>query len=74
MADPKQIPHLIGVQPDAVDSANKVVVDVYARIGNLKGGQLHKVKGDILKLIFIDEQLGGGWRKILVFADAAAAN
>jgi hypothetical protein len=70
----KRLPLSIGVQPDAVDPTNKVVVEVYARIGTLKGGQLHKVKGDILKLIFIDEKLGGGWRKILVFADELATN
>lgn len=63
-----------GVQPDAVDPENKVVVEAYARIGALKGGQLHKVKGDILKLMYIDEKLGGGWRKIMVFADASAAS
>jgi hypothetical protein len=70
----KRVPLPSGVQPDAVDPKNKVVVEAYARVGALRGGQLHKVKGDILKLIFIDEKLGGGWRKIMVFADASAAN
>lgn len=68
-----KLPSYIGVQPDAVDLKNKVVVEAYARVGELKGAQLHKVKGDILKLIFIQEKMGEPWRKIMCFADESVA-
>jgi hypothetical protein len=45
----------------------------YAHTGKLKGAQLHKVKGDILKLILLERKPGGEWRKILCFADDSAA-
>ena len=63
----------IGVQPDGIDPKNKVVVEAYARIGELKGAQLNKVKADILKLAYIDKKLGSGWRKIRCFGSAEAA-
>ena len=68
-----KLPLEIGMQPDAIDLNKKVVVEVYAHVGELRGAQLHKVKGDILKLIFIEKKLGEDWRKILCFADEAAA-
>lgn len=64
----------LGVKPDAIDPRNRVVVEVYARVGPLKGAQLHKVKGDILKLAYIDNKLGTGWRKIICFASEEAAS
>jgi hypothetical protein len=63
----------IGVRPDGIDPENKVVAEVYARVGELKGAQLHKVKADILKLAFIERKLGNGWRKIICFGSADAA-
>jgi len=67
------LPIDIGVKPDAIDPVNKVVVEAYARVGVVKGGQLHKIKGDILKLALIDKKLGSGWKKILCFASDKAA-
>ena len=67
------LPIEIGVKPDAIDPINKVIVEVYARVGEVKGGQLHKIKGDILKLALIEKKLGNGWRKILCFASDEAA-
>ena len=67
------LPIDIGVKPDAIDPINKVVVEAYARIGEVKGGQLHKIKGDILKLALIEKKLGSGWRKIMCFASDEAA-
>jgi len=64
----------IGVQPDGVDPASKVVVEVYSRLGNLKGSQLHKVKADLLKFAFIAAKLGPTWRKIFRFASPVAAS
>ena len=64
----------IGVKPDGIDPFQKVVVEVYARVGALKGAQLHKVKGDLLKLAFIERKLGHGWRRIMCFGSHEAAS
>ena len=61
------------LKPDWIDVKSKTLVEAYAHLGKVKGGQLHKVKGDILKLIFLERKLGGTWRKILCFADEEAA-
>ena len=62
-----------GMRPDGVDMERRTLVEAYAHIGKLKGAQLHKVKGDILKLILLERKLGGIWRKILCFADESEA-
>jgi hypothetical protein len=67
------LPIEVGVQPDAIDPDNKVIVEAYAHIGKVKGAQLHKIKGDILKLAFIEKKIGSGWRKIMCFASDEAA-
>jgi len=69
-----RVSELNGLEPDAIDWTERVLVEVYARIGKLKGAQPHKVKGDILKLVYLERMLGGKWRKILCFADQSAAN
>lgn len=68
-----ELPLDIGVKPDAIDLMSQVVVEVYARVGEVKGAQLHKIKGDILKLALIEKRLGHGWRKIMCFASNEAA-
>jgi len=70
----EHVPRLEGLKPDAVDWKKRVLVEVYARLGALKGAQPHKVKGDILKLLLLERKLGGRWRKMLCFADQSAAN
>lgn len=62
-----------GVKPDGVDVSKKVIVEVYARIGKLKGAQLHKVKADLLKLIYLGDLMGSDWRRVMCFASADAA-
>src|SRR3546814_8353628 len=52
------LPMELGVKPDGIDSNRKIVVEVYARVGELKGAQLHKAKTDLLKLIYIKRMLG----------------
>ncbi|WP_156000859.1 hypothetical protein [Thioalkalivibrio sp. ALJT] len=61
------------VQPDAIDPVKKIIVEVYARVGPVKGAQLHKIKGDVLKLALIGQQAGPDWRRILCFASEEAA-
>jgi len=68
------LPVSVGVQPDAIDLLNKVVVEVYSRVGAVKGAQLHKIKGDVLKLALIGSELGAEWRRILCFASDTAAS
>lgn len=68
-----KLPINVGVNPDAIDPINKIVVEVYARVGEVRGAQLHKIKGDILKLALIEKRLGTGWRKIMCFASNEAA-
>lgn len=67
------LPVPLGTKPDGVDLKRKIVVEVYARVGKLKSGQQHKVKGDLLKLAYIRQQLGADWRAILCFVDHVAA-
>lgn len=47
-------------------------VEVFARIGTLRGGQRHKVSTDALKLLAIRDVFPGA-RLILAFADGQAA-
>ncbi|CDW96516.1 MULTISPECIES: hypothetical protein [unclassified Thiomonas] len=64
----------LGVCPDGVDVNNKTVIEVYSHVGKLKGAQLHKIKGDILKLVYIDKSLNSEWKKLICFCDNEAAN
>jgi len=68
-----KLPIKLSVMPDAIDPVNKVIVEAYARVGEVKGAQQHKIKGDILKLALIEKKLGKGWRKIMCFASDEAA-
>ena len=63
----------VGVELDAIDPEKRVVVEAYARVGPVHGAQLHKIKGDILKLALVEKKLGEGWRKIICFASEEAA-
>ena len=45
-------------QPDGVNSTGKKIVEVYARVGTLRGAQVKKVATDILKLATIRQQPG----------------
>ena len=63
----------IVASPDGINQQKKVMVEVYAHIGRLKGAQLHKVKADILKLAYIERKLGGNWKKIICYGCREAA-
>jgi hypothetical protein len=60
------------VQVDAATSDGSVLAEIFARQGELKGGQQKKVAIDALKLITIREERPGV-RLIIAFADEAAA-
>jgi hypothetical protein len=68
-----RLPIASRVQPDAIDPVKKIIVEVYARVGPVKGAQLHKIKGDVLKLALIGQQAGSDWHRILCFASEEAA-
>lgn len=72
---PEKILLRSGVAAD-VDGFNRdarLMCEVYAHVGDLKGAQVHKVAKDILKMITLERELGGEWRKILCLADESAA-
>jgi len=60
------------VEVDAASPNGMVLVEIFARQGELKGGQQKKVAIDTLKLITIREERPGA-RLIVAFADQAAA-
>ncbi len=75
-ADFSALPTIDGhpyLRPDAIDFDKKIVVEAFARVGKLKPAQCDKVKGDVLKLIYITRLLGSQWRGILCFASDEAA-
>ena len=67
------LPINLGVRPDGIDLEKKIVVEAYARVGTLKGAQLHKAKADLLKLAYIRRMLGDEWRAIVCFGSKEAA-
>lgn len=60
------------VRPDGVGGDDSIFVEVFAHIGKLRGGQMHKVSTDALKLLAIRD-VHPAARLILAFADRAAA-
>jgi len=59
----------VKVNFDGIDVNNKIVCEIYSHQGKLKSAQKHKVSHDILKLITIEKEIGGTWRKLLIFSD-----
>ena len=68
-----KLPVSFGVKPDGIDPDKKIVAEAYARVGKLKGAQLHKAKADLLKLVYLRHMLGSEWRAIICFASKEAA-
>jgi hypothetical protein len=60
------------MQPDGIDKGETVIVEVFAHVGKLKGGQFHKVSTDTLKLIAMRERHPDA-KLILAFVDQQAA-
>lgn len=61
------------VEVDGASPDEAVLVEVFARIGKLKGAQLHKVSTDTLKLVALSETRPEA-RLVLAFADKEAAD
>lgn len=62
------------VQIDGLNKQNKVLCELYARIGKLKGSQPDKVASDFLKMLFIEKAFGHNWSKHFCFASDEAAS
>ena len=60
------------IQIDGFSAKGRILCEVYAHIGTLRGGQPDKLAADILKLNLAARRKGGRWRKILLFADESA--
>lgn len=60
------------MEPDGMAVDGSVVVEVFAHVGKLKGGQRHKISTDALKLLAIRESYPEA-RLILAFVDNDAA-
>jgi hypothetical protein len=60
------------IQIDGFSAQGRILCEVYAHIGTLRGGQPDKIAADILKLNLAEKRKGGRWRKILLFADQSA--
>lgn len=58
---------------DGASADQSVLVEVFARIGKLRGAQLHKVSTDVLKLLAIRESKPDS-TLVLAFADQEAAD
>jgi hypothetical protein len=61
------------MEVDGATEDESVLVEVFAHVGKLRGGQKHKVSTDALKLIALSEARPHA-RLILAFADEAAAS
>jgi hypothetical protein len=61
------------MQPDGKAPDDSMFVEVFAHIGRLKSGQLHKISTDTLKLVALRERYPDA-RLILAFVDQAACD
>ena len=60
------------IQIDGFSANGRILCEVYAHVGILRGSQSDKIAADILKLNLAAGRKGGRWRKILLFADESA--
>lgn len=59
----------VHIEPDLYSEKNKVVCEIYAHLGSLKGGQPHKISQDILKMLLLEKSKGIEYRKVIVVVD-----
>lgn len=57
------------IEPDLYSEKDKIICEIYAHIGKLKGGQPRKISQDILKMLLLEKMKGSTYRKILIVAD-----
>jgi hypothetical protein len=61
------------MHPDGRAADDSIFVEVFAHVGPLKKGQLHKVSTDVLKLVALRERYPNA-RLVLAFVDQSAAD
>jgi hypothetical protein len=64
----------VRVAVDGFDVRRRVLCEAYAHVGKTHGSQPGKVAKDILKFVTFEKARGLKYRKILCFADKAAAS
>lgn len=60
-------------QSDGYSSEPPVLCEIYSRIGAMKVAQHNKISKDILKMLLIEKLSSKSFRKIIAFANEAAA-
>lgn len=59
----------VHIEPDLYSEEEKIICEVYAHVGKLKGGQPHKISQDILKMLLLEQCRGVKFRKIIISLD-----
>ncbi len=59
----------VHIEPDLYSEKDKIICEIYAHIGSLKGGQKHKISQDILKMLLLEKSKSAEYRKVIVVAD-----
>lgn len=62
------------VELDGYSEVPPILCEVWAHLGVPRGSQPDKIMSDALKLLFCERSLATTFRKIIVFADQAAAS
>jgi hypothetical protein len=57
---------------DGVNRPARVLCEVFAHVGKMLDGQEKKLAKDMLKLLAVENALGGEWRKIICIVDEPA--
>ncbi len=60
------------VQVDGVNEKKRVLYEAFSHIGEIKSGQERKLARDLLKLIAVERDRGGKWRKVICVHDQPA--
>jgi len=64
----------ISVFLDGYDENEKIICEIYSKIGKLKGSQPDKVASDFLKMLLVEKAKGCQMKKIFCFVDGEAAS
>lgn len=59
-------------QVDGIDRHHRIVCEIFAHVGKMRDGQRKKLARDILKLLAVENAMGGKWRKIICVTDEPA--
>lgn len=57
------------IEPDLYSEKDKIICEIFAHIGPLKGGQKQKISQDILKMLLLEKSKATTYRKVIVVAD-----